>query len=276
VAYGRVFHRIELAGAQEDPAQWLRSLIRSKAMAAKRLNQPTLAMARKTLTVYRAAVAWYIHLTSEPEESPREIAKRLPRDGPLRSGRDRSGLTADQLVRFRELAETAPEPQRTILLLLPLTGCRISELCGLEQDAVDKNSRSIAVLGKFNKTRIIELPATAWQLLEGYRGRHARLGAYVFMLDETPKGDLIDPPRMCSPRDVWSAVQEWEEDRQSGLLEGVCLHQARHTAATRMVKGGIPLTRVQAILGHKNLNTLGRYVHDAESEDRRAALELLE
>lgn len=220
-------------------------------------------MPKQTLTVYRAAVAQYV--AWREGGNAREVARSLPSVNPLRKGVDREKLTPTQLGRYRELAEAAREPQRTILLLLPLTGCRISELCSLTRENVD--SSAIRVYAKRGKERKIPLNETARKLLGHYLARHGGSTAQVFEIEETWGGEPLDEPRGCTPRDVWRVVETWEADRvKGGLLHGVTLHQTRHTAASAMVKRGASLAVVKDFLGHESLRTLSRYVHPDEDE----------
>lgn len=277
--YGWVFGQIEESGLKG--AAWLRREIAERAAEAEAEDDPSLSMPKKTLMVYRPATALYIHLVEQPDHSIGEIVKSLPTASPLREGVERPPMTDAQLKRFRELADDAPEPQRTILLLLPLTGCRISEICTLERRGVDLTRRTMTVHGKGAKARTIEIGNVAWTLLSKYVAKYPATGAFVFGITHTSSGAYESSIRLAKPRkvvsrDVWRVVSTWEDDRApGGVLEGVCLHQTRHTAATAMIRGGAQLTTAQGILGHKNIQTLARYVHPG-SEERLKALGSLE
>jgi integrase len=45
-----------------------------------------------------------------------------------------------------------------------------------------------------------------------------------------------------------------------GGIDGLALHSLRHTAATRLVQGGMPLQLAGRILGHSQVNTTYRYL----------------
>lgn len=57
-------------------------------------------------------------------------------------------------------------------------------------------------------------------------------------------------------------------------IDDLRFHDLRHTAATRMIQGGLPLQEVGRILGHTQANTTYRYVNANADTARRAALAL--
>ena len=280
--YGQVAKAVDASGI--PAADWLRQQIRARADAARTIGDNGLAMPKQTLTVYRAAVSHYIAEIEAPGGNARQIARALPSTAPLRAGEDREKMTPEQLARFRALAETAREPQRTLLLLLPLTACRISEICTLTLSNVGKDHAWIKVYAKRAKERRVPLSPSARRLLSAYLAKHAVTGARVFTINETWKGTPLDEPRACHPRDVWRVVETWVADRApadaitgtpAGILHGVALHQTRHTAASAMVKRGANLAVVQDLLGHDSLKTMARYLHP-DDDEKAAAVALLE
>ena len=59
--------------------------------------------------------------------------------------------------------------------------------------------------------------------------------------------------------------------RHAAGLDDVRFHDLRHTAATRLVRGRMPLAEVGRILGHTQPQTTYRYINADESTARRAA-----
>jgi integrase len=60
-----------------------------------------------------------------------------------------------------------------------------------------------------------------------------------------------------------------------GGIDGLTLHSLRHTAATRLVQGGMPLQLAGRILGHSQVNTTYRYL-SANNETLAQAASILE
>jgi integrase len=102
------------------------------------------------------------------------------------------------------------------------------------------------------KTVILNAPALA--VLTGL----GRLGSYVVPGDnpERPRADLKRP---------WEAVA-----RRAGL-DGVCLHDLRHTYASFGAGGGLGLPIIGKLLGHTQASTTQRYAHLDADPLRRAS-----
>lgn len=60
-----------------------------------------------------------------------------------------------------------------------------------------------------------------------------------------------------------------------GGIDGLTLHSLRHTAATRLVQGGMPVQLAGRILGHSQVNTTYRYL-SANAETLAQAAAILE
>ena len=63
----------------------------------------------------------------------------------------------------------------------------------------------------------------------------------------------------------------WREVRKAAELDGVRLHDLRHTFASFGVAGGLSLPLIGALLGHKQAATTQRYAHLADDPVQRAA-----
>lgn len=267
-AYGQIAKQID---ASKLPAQeWLRRLIEERQRQAQ--VNPNAALKKRTISVYRSAAAYYAEFIegSAPHD---EAILKMPKVRAAPEGRLRREFTPEQAKRFREVAEQAPEPVRTVLLLLPLTGCRISEICALERSGVDQVRRSLTVLGKGGKRREVQLGATAQDLLFSYLNRAPNLGPRVFYRTETPSGVPLESARSLYPRDVWRYFGP--AIAGDPLLDGVALHQTRHTAATRMMRRGIHPKVAQDVLGHASMRSMERYLH-TDTEGLRVAVETLD
>jgi len=66
-----------------------------------------------------------------------------------------------------------------------------------------------------------------------------------------------------------------QQTNWSTVGHGRTLHDLRHTAACNWVLQGVPLTTVQAWLGHSSIEITSRYLHHLGDFADRSALQLL-
>ena len=109
---------------------------------------------------------------------------------------------------------------------------------------------------KQKRTHRFELEGPAIELLRQLR-RADPLGRFLFpgRSREAPRADLKRP---------------WDWVRNEAGLEGVKLHDLRHTLASYMASNGVPLAVIGKALGHTQAATTTRYAHIADSSQRRA------
>ena len=153
----------------------------------------------------------------------------------------------------RRFTKINPFAAAAIRLLL-FTGCRLREILHLKWEHVDLE-RGLVFLPDSKtgrKTVILNAPAVA--VLSDLK----RLSPYVIPGDdlERPRADLRRP---------WDAVSN-----RAGL-EGVRLHDLRHTYASFGASSGLGLPVIGKLLGHTQASTTQRYAHLDNDPLRRAA-----
>lgn len=154
-----------------------------------------------------------------------------------------------------------------LLEVLSNTAMRVGELVGLEVSDVEIRERSGSVeirSGKGRSSRIVPLNADA---------RRA-LGAYLETRDGTdgtdrtdgtgrPEGRLFLGERgPLTAAGVWTIVRKY--GRRAGI-EGLRVHQLRHTALRRMLDEGVDLATAATIAGHSDLRTTLRYTRPSRA-----------
>lgn len=180
-------------------------------------------------------------------------------------------LTHEQMTRVLDRAAAraesgAPEQIRdhAVLELLYSSALRVSELTSLRLDGFDRRERSVRVLGKGNKERVVPLGAPAASALERYlsEGR----GPLLARADEpgaSPARELLfvgnrDGAPLNSSA-VYRLVSRELAQEPGGGPSGP--HTLRHTAATHLLDGGADLRVVQEMLGHASLASTQVYTH---------------
>lgn len=147
---------------------------------------------------------------------------------------------------------------RAMLELLYATALRVSELCGLPLDGLDLRERTVRVVGKGNKERVVPLGAPAAQALADYleRGRPALRACSTRPSEKLFLGNGGNPVTADA---VYRLVaRELEQEPGSGPRGP---HTLRHTAATHLLNGGADLRVVQEMLGHASLGSTQIYTH---------------
>jgi integrase/recombinase XerC len=218
------------------------------------LSSATIA---RRATAIRVFFAWAYN-SNVIEEDPAsalvipKVSKRLPHvlaQSQAIDAMERVQLRADDQspVHIRDVA---------ILELLYATGIRVGELVGLDTDDIDHSRRTIRVIGKGNKERVVPFGGAAEVAVQKYlAGARNQLaiadsGLAVFL---GSRGKRIDQ------RVVRTMVHEVLQSL--GGAPDLSPHGLRHSAATHLLEGGADIRAVQEILGHASLATTQLYTH---------------
>jgi len=185
-------------------------------------------------------------------------------------GRNIDYLNEKQLkiltAKFRDYFEKAPGPRVArirgryflMFLFLRFTGARISEVAGID-DQVDVDYRAgdvtLAVLKrhnphKKNMRKMVSVPLQAVNKLARYLAQYPEMKGKAFSVNRS---------------NFFRLFQKLTLD--CGFSKTLAHpHVLRHTRALEMVRAGVPLTIVQQILGHANLNTTAVYLQFSGQE----------
>src|SRR6185295_3671611 len=127
---------------------------------------------------------------------------------------------------------------RALVELLYASGLRVAEGCGLDLDDLDEARRTVRVLGKGDKERVVPVGETALEALAAH---------------------LALRGRQLTTRSAHRIVKRMA--RRAGLGQRVTPHTLRHSFATHMLGEGADLRLIQELLGHSRLSTTQRYTH---------------
>jgi len=169
---------------------------------------------------------------------PRKLVSFLPID------------EATQLVEGRAMGGAHRARDLAILELLYASGLRVSELSGLDVDALDRAEATVRVVGKGRKERIVPYGAPAARGLEAWLARRGEEPGPLFT---NARGGRL------GVRSIHTLVRR--AARAAGITRRVSPHTLRHTFATHLLDGGADLRVIQELLGHSRLSTTQRYTH---------------
>lgn len=149
---------------------------------------------------------------------------------------------------------------QAILELLYASGVRASELVNIQFRDIDARSRTIRIIGKGNKERIVPFSRTCKTAMQQYEKEsrpelleHNKLEYNVDYYFLNANGKKL------TVRGLEFILKEVES--KTGLFLSLHPHKLRHTFATHLLEGGANLREIQELLGHKSLNTTQVYTH---------------
>jgi integrase/recombinase XerC len=156
-----------------------------------------------------------------------------------------------------ELEEDTFEAQRDKLIveLFYSTGMRRAELINLTLGSVDIHSRTIKVLGKRNKERIIPLLPSIVKSIDHYLRYRKELPHQSDYLFLTSKGNKIYETL------VYRVINNYFSKVSSKVKKSP--HILRHSFATHLLNEGADLNSVKELLGHSSLASTQVYTHNS-------------
>jgi integrase/recombinase XerC len=156
-------------------------------------------------------------------------------------------------------AENTLAGTRTLVILELLygSGLRLSELHGVDLEAIDRRTGQVRVLGKGSKERIVPVTDAALVALERYENRRREVA------DPGERALLVNQRgARLSRRSIQATVRSCLE--HAAGARGLSTHALRHTFATHLMEAGADLLAVKELLGHVSLSTTRIYTHTSK------------
>ena len=139
--------------------------------------------------------------------------------------------------------------------LLMLTGCRLNEIMTLRWAHVDLKSRELRLTDSKTGAKVVPFGKTAVAVLKG-----------------TEK--LKDNPYVITGKKPGSRLTDlqhpWRRIRSKAKLDGVRIHDLRHSYASGALALGEGLPMIGKLLGHTQVQTTARYAHLARDPIKTA------
>lgn len=249
----------DLADALGDPA--LRDvdleMLREWLWRATQRGDARSTLARRSASV-RGLFAWAADESIVPfDPSLRLVAPKRGRTLPTVATATAMSRVLDDARERAADGDPLALRDAALLEVLYAAALRVSEVCGTDLDDLDAERRTVRVLGKGGKERVVPFGLPAAEALESYlvRGRPALVGrgsgtAALFL---GVRGGRL------GARSAYDIVSRTVAPAIGATAIGP--HALRHSAATHLLDGGADLRTVQEMLGHASLGTTQIYTH---------------
>jgi integrase/recombinase XerD len=164
--------------------------------------------------------------------------------------------------RPRERLQATRRRYEILFTLLLNSGLRISEALSLRVRDIrlsDGIAKSLRVIGKGDKERLVPLPETFGQV-------------FGFWIKDRPKEECVFAQKPGGKPPTVQSVRAYLRNlnKRANIQKKVTPHKLRHTYATNLLNAGAELVDIQALLGHVNLATTQIYTH--VDEERMASV----
>jgi integrase len=170
---------------------------------------------------------------------------------------DNTKLTAKHVPKNNRRTKLGPHAAAALRLLI-FTGARLREILHLRWEYVDFE-RGLLLLPDSKtgrKTIVLNAPALAVLATLPHIGAYVIAGESAGTKKEKPRFDLQRP---------------WQMIAKHAGLNGVRIHDLRHTHASFGARAGLGLPIIGKLLGHAHPNTTQRYAHLDNDPLRRAS-----
>ena len=142
---------------------------------------------------------------------------------------------------------------RAIIEMLYSSGVRVGELVSIKIKDLDFKEKTVYILGKGKKARLLPVTSQALDSIENYllkRPGGKEKESIVFC---NLKGEPL------TERGVQYIIDNLAKN--CGIYRKVTPHMLRHSFATHFLENGMNLRYIQSLLGHSNLSTTEIYTH---------------
>lgn len=162
----------------------------------------------------------------------------------------RKALASEELEKMRDSCKSLRD--LALVDFFCSSGCRVSEVVGVDVGDINWSELSLHVIGKGNKERIVYFnPRTKLHLQKYLMSRGNPSGDQaLFVSEREPHGRLGREGLLKIIRGIGIGA---------GINRPVYPHLLRHSMATQALKAGAPLTTIQTWLGHSDPKTTQTY-----------------
>lgn len=167
-------------------------------------------------------------------------------------------LTDDDMEQLRSACRSSRD--RAVIDILASTGLRVSELAGLNREAVSADGSVSVYATKTHSYRTVYLSARTRLSLQTYLASRT---------DDNPALILSRFGRRLDPHSIEDILHR--AAAAAGISSPVTVHSIRRYFATSLHRRGCPVTYISRLLGHANTAMTDQYYIQLCTDDLRAA-----
>lgn len=167
--------------------------------------------------------------------------------------RVRHALNEEEIEILRQACET--DREKALIEFLISTGCRLSEVIGVNKTDIDWNEMSLFVIGKGDKERKVYFNTKAKILLKKYLLTRSDENIALFVTSRKPHNRL-------GGRSIQREIKNIAI--RAKIDKSIYPHLFRHSFATHKLNSGMPLPVIQHLMGHENPSTTQVYAELSE------------
>lgn len=150
----------------------------------------------------------------------------------------------------------------SILVTLGFTGMRRQELVGMDLSSIDLERRTIRVMGKGSKERLIPMNEFVFNAINNYLEVRPINGADDAVF-------LNRQGKRLTGRSIVNIVRKYV--RKAGIgKEKISPHKLRHTFATLLHMNDVDILEIKNLLGHSSITSTQIYTHTNSNKLRSA------
>ncbi|AJE10163.1 site-specific tyrosine recombinase/integron integrase [Clostridium botulinum] len=188
---------------------------------------------------------------ADEEYIPKNPAKKLKQTKEPK--RLRHAMTEEEVELLRQASKT--DREKALVEFLISTGCRLSEVVGVNKDDINWYEMSLNVIGKGDKERKVYFNIKTKIYLKKYLNRRKDNNEALFVTSKSPHNRL-------GGRSVQREIKKIAD--RAGINKSIYPHLFRHSFATSKLNAGMPLPVIQHLMGHENPATTQIYAELSE------------
>lgn len=182
----------------------------------------------------------------DEEYIPKNPAKKLKQT--KQPKRLRNALSEEELIILKAACKS--EREKALIEFFSSTGCRLSEVVNINIADINWSEKSLKVIGKGDKQRIVYFDVKTKIALEKYLETRTDNNEALFVVG---KGNHKRLGQRSIQREIKNIAQ------RAGIEKSIYPHLLRHTFATKKLNNGMALPTLQHIMGHESPATTQIY-----------------